>query len=117
MFDVSVFALITVGVMELLLRNQYTAKWPVPPLITALTVNDLPYGMLFEGVAVNVMEGAGSTVIVLDKELKVTGVFALSTALTVNTALPPIALLVPNIRELKVMVLGSALPDPRTIVL
>ncbi len=60
---------------------------------------------------------AGLTVIVFATALNVTGVLALSIALTVNTTLPPIALVVVMSNELNVIVLGSALPTSRTIVL
>jgi len=101
--DVSAFVDTAVGVMELPFRYQYTAKLPVPPVITAFTVNGLPYIMLFDGVAVRVIYGAGSTVIVFATALNVTGVLALSTATTLNVYDPGVV----SSNGLKVIVFGS----------
>lgn len=56
-------------------------------------------------------------IIVFETALNVTGMLALSTALTVNMTLPADVLAVLSSSELKVKVLGSALPAPSTIVL
>jgi hypothetical protein len=80
----------------------------VPPVIIAFDIIGYPYIIVFVRakllLVVTCIEGNEFIVIVFATALKVTGVFALSTAITLNVTGPPMAFVVVIKRELNVIV-------------